>query len=83
MWKEKFKLFLANIRILLYVVLTIAIALGAVRVWFKFDLQIVVTNMSDTTIAVLGTLLGAIVGGIFTLIGTNYLHRKTLKAKRK
>ena len=81
MWKEKLKLFATNLRILIYIVLAAAIAFGAVFVWNKYNLQQVVVDMSDATIAVLGTLLGAIVGGLFTLIGTNYLHRKTLKAQ--
>ena len=73
--KIKIKINLYKYRYLIYLIL-LAIAL---LVFIKI-LPYINIPTDATTIGVVGTLLGAIVGGIFTLIGSIYVNNKQLTA---
>ena len=45
----------------------------------KFSVLDKISKCSGETVAVVGTLLGALIGGIFTLIGSVYVNKKQLK----
>ena len=49
--------------------------------FFKLDFVKEISKWKGETIAVVGTLLGAIIGGVFTLIGSIYVNKKQLKAQ--
>ena len=73
--KIKIKINLYKYRYLIYLIL-LAIAL---LVFIKI-LPYINIPTDATTIGIVGTLLGAIVGGIFTLIGSIYVNNKQLTA---
>lgn len=84
MLKEKIKLFITKhnfwiisiLLILSVLILIFFVKIENIKVLLQFS-----KDLSDTEIAVFGTLLGAIVGGVFTLIGTNLVNKKQLKAQ--
>ena len=77
----KFKLFVA--RYIGWIVGIISIiALGLLIYLFgKFNLIEKISQWEGESIAVVGTLLGAIIGGVFTLLGSIYINKKHLKAQ--
>lgn len=81
MKREKFKLFIVRYGTIILIVGICAFIALAVHLWLKFNITEYISKLSDTNFAVLGTLLGAIVGGVFTLIGTNYTNKQHLKAQ--
>lgn len=52
-----------------------------VYLFYEYNLIEKIKNLKSETIAVIGTLLGAFVGGVFTLIGSIYVNRKQIKAQ--
>ena len=79
----KIKLFFAKNGKWLYPILSV-IFLGAIIYFYhKSNISVLKTvkAWSSETIAVIGTLLGAIIGGIFTLVGSVYVNKKQLKAQ--
>ncbi len=77
----KFKLFVVKYIGWIVGIISI-IALGILIYLFgKFNLIEKISQWQGETIAVVGTLLGAIIGGIFTLLGSIYINKKQLKAQ--
>lgn len=73
--KIKIKINLYKYRYLIYLILLVIVLLLFVKV-----LPYINIPTDAATIGVVGTLLGAIVGGIFTLIGSIYVNNKQLTA---
>lgn len=73
--KLKIKVFLLNHKTKIYILLTVIILL----IFFNIPINIPTTE-DPTIIGVVGTLLGAIVGGIFSLIGSIYVNNKQIKS---
>ena len=79
--KTKFKLFFAKYGKWVYASFSIVLVGIAFFLCNKLDIIDKVSKWSGETIAVVGTLLGALIGGIFTLIGSVYVNKKQLKAQ--
>ena len=77
MCKEKIKLFLAKNSTLVAIIFLIVAFLIISRVNFLGFFR----ELSSSEFAVYGTLLGAVVGGFFTLIGTSFMNKQQLKAQ--
>lgn len=73
--KIKIKINLYKYRYLIYLILLVIALLVFIKI-----LPYINIPTDATTIGVVGTLLGAIVGGIFTLIGSIYVNNKQLTA---
>ena len=81
MRKEKIKLFFAKYSTAITII-TIIVGLLIIAYFIKkTDVLSMFKDISDTEFAVYGTLLGAIVGGVFTLIGTSFVNKQQLKAQ--
>lgn len=79
MRKEKIKLYIAQnkwIKIFIF----LAFGLVGTTILLLVLQNVHVTNLSDTTKATIGTLLGAIVGGCFTLLGTLIISGRAQKS---
>ena len=79
MEKAKFKLWCAQHPVFVNILRLCIVVFFACRIVIMTNPTKYVENMSDTSIAVFGTLLGAIVGGLFTLIGTHFDNKAHLK----
>jgi hypothetical protein len=73
--KIKIKINLYKYRYLIYLIFLVIVLLVFIKI-----LPYINIPTDATTIGVVGTLLGAIVGGIFTLIGSIYVNNKQLTA---
>ena len=73
MLKLKIKLFFLEHKIIKYLILILFFVLIISKISFKVSIP-----EDSTTIGVLGTLLGAIVGGLFSLIGSIYVNNKKI-----
>lgn len=49
-----------------------AVLITVVCVWHRFGVNI---SLDATSIGVIGTLVGAVVGGVFSLLGSIYVNR--------
>lgn len=79
--KAKIRLFFAKNGKWIYAVLAV-ICLGLIAfLCNKFIITENVSNWVGENIAVIGTLLGAVIGGVFTLLGSVYVNKKQLKAQ--
>lgn len=77
----KFKLFIARYIGWIIGIISI-IAFGLLIFMFcRFNIIKKISQWEGETIAVVGTLLGAIIGGVFTLLGSIYINKKQLKAQ--
>lgn len=81
MRKEKIKLFFAKYSTAITIITMIVVLLIIAYFVKKTDVLAIFKDISDTEFAVYGTLLGAIVGGVFTLIGTSFVNKQQLKAQ--
>ena len=79
--KTKVKIFFAKNGNWIYTVLSIVLFTIAISVCNKFGIIDQVRSWSGEAMAVVGTLLGALIGGIFTLMGSVYVNKKQLKAQ--
>lgn len=73
--KIKIKINLYKYRYLIYIITLVIVSLVCIKL-----LPYISIPTDATTIGIVGTLLGAIVGGIFTLIGSIYVNNKQLTA---
>ncbi len=73
MLKLKIRLFFLEHKIITYLILILSMLLIMSKISFKISMP-----NDPTTIGVLGTLLGAIVGGLFSLIGSVYVNNKKI-----
>lgn len=73
MLKMKIKLFLLEHRRIIYIILIALLLLALIKIPFKISIP-----DDPTKIGVLGTLLGAVVGGVFSLIGSIYVNNKQI-----
>ena len=73
MLKMKIKLFLLEHRRIIYVIFIVLLLLFLMKMPFKIAIP-----DDPTKIGVLGTLLGAVVGGVFSLIGSIYVNNKQI-----
>ena len=83
MSKLKIKLFVAKNKLWIYPIFCI-ICIGvffSIASNSKIDFIQKVTNCSGEVIAVIGTLLGAVVGAIFTFMGSIYVNKRQLQAQ--
>lgn len=81
MKKYRLKLFVANNSKWIVCFFVLIILILILIVFNKFSILEEIKNLDGETIAVAGTLLGAIIGGIFTLIGSIYVNKNQLKAQ--
>ena len=81
MKKYKLKLFVANNSKWIACIVLLIILILMLIIFNKFSILDKIKNWDGETIAVAGTLLGAIIGGIFTLIGSIYVNKKQIKAQ--
>lgn len=72
----KIKIFIAEHRIVLYVLFIIGIIITIIN----FPISSTIFPKDSTMVGVVGTLLGAIIGGVFTLIGSIYVNNKQIIA---
>ena len=79
--KTKVKIFFAKYGNWICTTLSIALFTIVIFVCNKFGIIDQVRNWSGEIIAVVGTLLGALIGGVFTLMGSVYVNKKQLKAQ--
>lgn len=79
--KPKVQLFWAKYAKWIIAGFTLLIIATITFFFFKFDFFKEISKWKGETIAVVGTLLGAIIGGVFTLIGSIYVNKKQLKAQ--
>ncbi|MBQ6947075.1 MAG: hypothetical protein IJN42_03420 [Clostridia bacterium] len=81
--KIKVKLFFAKNGMWIYPILGLISIIAIIYLYNRLDIDILgnVGKWSSETIAVLGTLLGAVIGGAFTLWGSIYINKKQLKAQ--
>lgn len=79
--KQKIQLFWAKYGRWIIAGFTLFVTAAIIFLFCKFKLIEKVGNWNGETIAVIGTLLGAIIGGVFTLIGSIYVNKKQLKAQ--
>lgn len=81
MLKIKFKLFIAkNSNWILTILISILLFL-IVLFCHKIDITKFKEPLSSDITATIGTLFGAIIGGVFTLIGTKFQYKQQLKAQ--
>lgn len=73
MLKMKIKLFLLEYKKIIYAIIVVLLLIVLVKIPFKISIP-----NDPTKIGVLGTLLGAIVGGVFSLIGSIYVNNKQI-----
>lgn len=78
---EKMKLFFAKHKKLIVTIIVLFLLGGLIAIVRDNYQQINQIKMSNTTIGVIGTLLGAIIGGVFTLIGTYAVNAHQIKAQ--
>ncbi len=81
MYKAKFKLLYAKSSKWINAIFTIICIGVIIYLSFRFNLIDKVSGWSGEVIAVIASLLGAVVGGIFTLLGSVYVNQKQLKAQ--
>lgn len=79
--KTKVKIFFAKYGNWVYTVLLIVLFAIVFLLSKKFGIIDKVRSWSGEALAVAGTLLGALIGGIFTLMGSVYVNKKQLKAQ--
>ncbi|MBR3920303.1 MAG: hypothetical protein IKJ47_00035 [Oscillospiraceae bacterium] len=79
--KEKIKLFLAKHDKWIIPVITVLFIMALIFLFCKFNLLQKTEAWFRETLAVIGTLLGTIIGGVFTLMGSIYVNKKQLKAQ--
>ncbi|MBE6813527.1 MAG: hypothetical protein E7523_11695 [Ruminococcaceae bacterium] len=83
MKKEKVKLFFVQNKPLMYTLIITILINIAIPLFKNFNIRTIfdISNLSTDIITMLSAIFGAIVGGIFTLIGTSYSNKQQLKAK--
>lgn len=77
----KAKLLIAKYSQWIYSILIVFLVALVIILWNKYDFVQQVSKWPNETVAVVGTLLGAVIGGIFTLIGSVYVNKRQLKAQ--
>ena len=75
----KLKLFFAKHKVIRAILLIIAVCIGLSYLFPFF--QGIHSRISDTTKGVIGTLLGAVIGGTFTLLGTIWIQQRQARIK--
>lgn len=78
---EKIKLIFAKHSIIVALLIILLVLFVVGRLNLVVDVFRVLEDFSETEFAVCGTLLGAFVGGAFTLVGTNFVNKGQLKAQ--
>ena len=79
--KMKIKLFFAKYGKWIYSLCVLGLSYLAFIICRRFNVLEKVNNWSGETTAVMGTLLGAVIGSIFTLVGSVYVNKKQLEAQ--
>ena len=79
--KPKIQLFWAKHGRWIIAGITLLATVAIIFLFYKFNLIEKISSWNGETVAVIGTLLGAIIGGVFTLIGSIYVNKKQLKAQ--
>ena len=79
--KPKAQLFWAKYGRWIIAGFTLLATAAIIFLFCKFNLFEKISSWKGETVAVIGTLLGAIIGGVFTLIGSIYVNKKHLKAQ--
>lgn len=79
--KPKIQLFWAKYGRWIIAGITLLATVAIIFLFYKFNLIEKISSWNGETVAVIGTLLGAIIGGVFTLIGSIYVNKKQLKAQ--
>lgn len=85
MYRIKIKLFFTRNGKWIYPIIVLIGVFIIIYLYKKTNINInvfeTVRNWSSETIAVAGTLLGAVIGGVFTLLGSVYVNKKQLKTQ--
>ena len=79
--RPKVQLFWAKYGRWIIACFTLIATAAIIFLFCKFNFIEKISSWKGETIAVIGTLLGAIIGGMFTLIGSIYVNKKQLKAQ--
>lgn len=77
----KIKLFFAKYGKWVYTLCVLLLAYLASNLCSKLNVLERIGDWSGETKAVIGTLLGAVIGGVFTLVGSIYVNKRQLKAQ--
>lgn len=77
--KVKFDHFFVRNKTIIYTVLILLFVLLTLYIFYPLRNSNI--NISDSMIGIFGAILGAIVGGILTLIGSVYVHNNQMKSK--
>ena len=81
MKKTKLQLFWAKYGRWIIAGFTLLATAAIIFLFCRFNFIEKISSWEGETVAVIGTLLGAIIGGVFTLIGSIYVNKKQLKAQ--
>ena len=80
---EHIRIFVVKIKILLYLILLCGVCILC-YVFIRGNWQFVTEIYKDSTlVGIIGTLLGAIIGGIFTLVGSLCVGKQQIKAQNQ
>lgn len=78
MKKLKFKIFVYKHRKILAIIFTYIVVIFLLKLYKSYNLTIITND--PTTFSVIATLLGAVIGGVFTLLGSIWVNKREQKS---
>lgn len=78
MKKLKFKIFVYKHRKILATIFTFIVVIFLLKLYKSYNLTIITND--PTTFSVIATLLGAVIGGVFTLLGSIWVNKREQKS---
>lgn len=78
MKKLKFKIFVFKHRKILAIIFTFIVVIFLLKLYKSYNLTIITND--PTTFSVIATLLGAVIGGVFTLLGSIWVNKREQKS---
>lgn len=78
MKKLKFKIFVYKHRKILAIIFTFIVVIFLLKLYKRYNLTIITND--PTTFSVIATLLGAVIGGVFTLLGSIWVNKREQKS---
>ena len=78
MKKLKFKIFVYKHRKILAIIFTFIVVIFLLKLYKSYDFTIITND--PTTFGVIATLLGAVIGGVFTLLGSIWVNKREQKS---
>lgn len=78
MEKLKFKIYVYKYRKILAIIFTFVVIFFLVKIYKSYNFKRIKNN--PTTFGVIATLLGAVIGGVFTLLGSIWVNKREQKS---